>query len=95
MLTTFVLISQRRQARHKDQWAHLTLQVSLLAEQEVTKMLQLLEAIGRHLGVGAVARDKDLAELTRTTPILAIVQELESARDLDAAGHPAGARRAA
>ena len=86
LLTTFVLISQRRQARQEDQWAHLTLQVSLLAEQEATKMLQLLEAIGRHLEVGAVARDKDLAELTRTTPILAIVHELASARDQDPPG---------
>ena len=41
-LSTFVLMSQNRQNHQADRWAHLDLQVSLLDEQETTKMLQML-----------------------------------------------------
>jgi uncharacterized membrane protein len=62
LLSTFVLMSQKRQTRQADQRAHVALQVSLLAEQETTKMLQLLQSICNHLGLQKVVQDRELKE---------------------------------
>src|SRR5258705_1551698 len=50
-LSTFILISQNRQKALDERRAQLDLQVNLLSEQENTKMLELLERIGKKLGV--------------------------------------------
>ena len=63
-LSTFVLISQNRMAALADKRADLDLQVSLLAEHEVTRLITLLTAVARHLGVEQ-AHDPELAELSR------------------------------
>src|SRR5688572_22237747 len=50
-LSTFVLISQNRMMLAADRRAELDLQVSLLAEHEVSKAVALLDAIADRLGV--------------------------------------------
>jgi uncharacterized membrane protein len=80
-LSTFVLMSQNRQNHQADRWAHLDLQVSLLAEQETTKMLQMLRQISDHLGLKQVARDKELREMVQTTHVEVLVEELDQARE--------------
>jgi uncharacterized membrane protein len=50
-LATFLLISQNRQSFLDQRRAHLDLQINLLAEQENTKMLELLEKIACKVGV--------------------------------------------
>ncbi|MFT3781796.1 MAG: DUF1003 domain-containing protein [Nibricoccus sp.] len=50
-LSTFVLITQNRQAALADERANLDLQVSLLAEHEITRLITLLSAIGKKLDV--------------------------------------------
>lgn len=47
--TTIVLIAQNRQAKLEQQHAHLDLQVNLLTEQKVTKLIHLLEELRRDL----------------------------------------------
>jgi uncharacterized membrane protein len=47
--TTVVLIAQNRQTRFEQQRAHLDLQVNLLTEQKVTKVIHLLEELRRDL----------------------------------------------
>lgn len=49
MTTTIVLIAQNRQAKLEQQRAHLDLQVNLLTEQKVTKLIHLLEELRRDL----------------------------------------------
>src|SRR5262249_44953052 len=44
-LTTFVLMNQKFHSRRQERWAHLNLQLSMLAEQEVTKNMQMLHWI--------------------------------------------------
>jgi uncharacterized membrane protein len=83
LLSTFVLMSQKRQTHQADQWAHVGLQIGLLAEQETTKMLQLLQSICNHLGLKKAGRDRELREMVKETHIVAVVQELERARDAD------------
>ena len=50
-LSTFVLISQNRMAALAEKRAELDLQISLLAEHEVTKVVAMVAAIADQLGV--------------------------------------------
>jgi uncharacterized membrane protein len=50
-LSTFVLITQNRMAGAADKRADLDLQISLLAEHEISKLAVLTSAIANHLGV--------------------------------------------
>jgi uncharacterized membrane protein len=81
LLSVFVLMSQKRQTRQADQWAHVALQVNLLSEQEMTKVLKLLRSVCDHLGLETVGRDRELKEMVKQTHVVALVQELEKARD--------------
>ena len=54
--TTIVLIAQTRQAKLEQQHAHLDLQVNLLTEQKVTKLIHLLEELRRDM---PMVRDRD------------------------------------
>jgi uncharacterized membrane protein len=50
-LSTFVLISQNRMAAAADKRAELDLQISLLSEHEITKLVSMVSAISDHLGL--------------------------------------------
>jgi uncharacterized membrane protein len=50
-LSSFILISQRHEARISERRNQLDLQINLLTEQENTKQLQLLQRIAAALGV--------------------------------------------
>jgi uncharacterized membrane protein len=50
-LSTFILISQNRMSLLSERRADLDLQVSLLSEHEVTKLIQLVSQIGEKIGV--------------------------------------------
>jgi uncharacterized membrane protein len=61
-LATFVLISQNRFSDAADRRAELDLQIGLLAEHEITRVLQMLEAIQAKLGIENDV-DSELADL--------------------------------
>lgn len=75
-LSTFVLITQNRIAAAADKRAELDLQVSLLAEHEVTHVIKLLTAIAERLGVEEAA-DPELAELAEDVAPEAVLDTLE------------------
>ncbi len=50
-LSTFVLISQNRMAEVQDRRADLDLQINLLAEYEITKLLEIVDAMAGKLGI--------------------------------------------
>lgn len=50
-LSTFILISQTRQQRLGERRNHLDLQINLLAEQEASQMLRMMQQVMDHLGV--------------------------------------------
>lgn len=76
-LSTFVLISQNRMAALSDKRAELDLQVSLLAEHEVTRILTLVTAIADHLGLDAAA-DPELAELAQDIAPETVLEHIDS-----------------
>ena len=61
-LSTFVLISQNRMAVMADKRADLDLQISLLSEHEITRLIHMVEAITEHLKLEHV-RHPELEEL--------------------------------
>lgn len=75
-LSTFVLITQNRQSAQAEKRADLDLQISLLAEYEVTQLLKLARGIGRKLDV-AEARDSALAELLKDIEPVAVLNRIE------------------
>ncbi len=76
-LSTFVLISQNRMAAQADRRADLDLQISLLAEHEVTRLIRLVTAIGRRLGVEE-SRDPELPELAQDVRPERVMEQLEA-----------------
>jgi uncharacterized membrane protein len=62
-LSTFVLISQNRIADAERQRAELDLQINLLAEHEVTRLIDLTTRIAERLDIPA--NDAELQELRR------------------------------
>jgi uncharacterized membrane protein len=75
-LSTFVLITQNRMAALADKWADLDLQVGLLAEHEVTRLIELVTAIAEQMGVKE-ARNPELAELSRAVPPERVMEKIE------------------
>ena len=63
-LSTFVLISQNRAGDAANRRADLDLQINLLAEHEVTRLISLTSRIAAHLGIRE-ANDPTLEELER------------------------------
>ena len=80
-LSTFVLISQNRASDLADRRAELDLQINLLAEHEITRLIDITTNIATHLGVSLPNGD-ELAELRRDVAPEAVLSSLdEEARD--------------
>ena len=80
LLSTFVLMKQNRMQKKSDARDHLNLQIDLLAEEEITKTLQLVRAMAKHLNVPNQPLDPELEEMTTTTSIDLVAQQIK--RDL-------------
>ncbi len=75
-LSTFVLISQNRMQAAADKRADLDLQISLLAEHEITKLATLVAAIAERVGVDTSA-DHELREIQQNVAPEAVLDEIE------------------
>lgn len=77
LLALLVLASQMRLRQDADRRAHLDLQVSLLAEQEMTLVLQMLKEICQHLGLRETVQSRKFQELAQRTDIGELAEHLE------------------
>lgn len=77
-ISTFILIAQNRAAEAADRRADLDLQISLLAEHEVTQLIRLTSRIAAHLGIEEAA-NPELAELQRAVAPEAVMERIEEA----------------
>jgi uncharacterized membrane protein len=75
-LATFVLITQNRMAALADKRADLDLQISLLAEHEVTRLITLVQAMAERMGLD-VAQDPELAELAQDVAPEKVMEKME------------------
>ena len=76
-LALFVLASQNRLAKQSDKRSNLDLQIDLLAEREMTAVLQLLRDIADHLQVKETVTPEQLSELAKKTDIKALAREVD------------------
>jgi uncharacterized membrane protein len=75
-LSTFILISQNRMAADADRRAELDLQISLLTEQEVTKLVELVSELARRVGVPETST-AETEEMKRPVAPEAVLEEIE------------------
>ncbi len=78
-LSTFVLISQNRMQALSDQRADLGLQVSLLAEHEVTELIRLVRDMAGKMGVRE-AENPELDELAQDVQPETVMSHIEAAQ---------------
>ena len=76
-LALFVLASQNRLARQSELRANLNLQIDLLAEREMTTVLQLLKDISTHLQVKTSVAQVHLDELIEETDIEELASQVD------------------
>jgi uncharacterized membrane protein len=76
LLSTFVLIKQNRMSLRADERSHLDLQINLLSEKELTKMLQLQKLICNKLDIKEAEMDFEVKELSSVTAVDNIAHEL-------------------
>jgi uncharacterized membrane protein len=79
-LSAFVLISQNRLGDEADQRANLDLQIGLLTEHELTKVLQMVDEIRSHLGL-ADSPDEELKELKKEVRPEDVLAEIANAQE--------------
>jgi uncharacterized membrane protein len=75
-LSTFILISQNRMAAAADKRADLDLQINLLSEHEVTKLIALVSSIADQMGVKTEV-DPEVNELKQDVAPEAVLDEIE------------------
>ena len=85
-LSTFVLMKQNRMGQRADDRAHLDLQVNLLAEREMTLLLQMVHGISERMGVRT--HHEDLRELLEETSVEAMATELQKAMETETGPAP-------
>ncbi len=76
-LTVFVLVNQSRMKSLERKNMDLHLQMSMLAEHEVTRLAQMTDLIAKHLGVDT-SHIKDLAAVKRDVSPTEILQRLSA-----------------
>ena len=77
-LSTFVLISQNHQALLADRRAKLDLQLNMLAEQEITKVIALLTEVHDAVGLSSHKHDFELKEMKQKTEVETLAKAVEA-----------------
>jgi uncharacterized membrane protein len=79
---SFILVRQSNMSERADRRSHLALQINLLTEQEVTKILQMLQDTNLRLGIKD-AVDPETEELSKETAVESLSEELRANLDQD------------
>jgi uncharacterized membrane protein len=92
-LSSFILISQNHEMRITERRSQLDLQINLLAEQENTKMLQLLDRMARKMGV-TEEEDPEIRALEQATRPETLARQIDTAFREQTGQAPAHTERA-
>ncbi len=77
VLSIFVLIAQKRSSRLDEMRSELDLEVNLIAEEELTKLLQLVTKLAEKQGID-LSGDRELAAMVEATNVADIETELHN-----------------
>ena len=81
LLTVAVLIRQNRMAQVAEHRAHLDLQINLLTEQKVTKLLQILDAPRRDSAALHGGQDDEAREMTKPADTHALMHAIKEKQE--------------
>ena len=81
LMTTLVLITENRQTKNAEQRSHLDLQVNVLAEQKIAKLIALVEELRRDLPMVKDRVDKEADAMQEAADPAAMLVALEMAVD--------------
>lgn len=84
MTSTVVLIKQNRSAKLEEQRAHLDLQINLLTEQKVTKIINLMEELRHDLPMVKDRHDPEVTVLQAPTDPHEVLAALDEHRETSA-----------
>ena len=90
-VSTFILITQNRMAEAQDERAELNLQISLLAEHEVTKLISLVSDIATKLDVRTDFSEVD--EMKKDVAPRPVMERIEQKSQETGTNDAAGAHR--
>ena len=79
-LSTFILINQNRMALQDDRRAELDVQISLLSEAEITKLVEMVSAIAERLDV-AGATEPEVDEMKKRVAPEDVLDAIEDAEE--------------
>jgi uncharacterized membrane protein len=82
-LASFIVMRQSRLSRRSDERDHLILQVLLLAEKEITAVLQIERQIAGRVGLAEVAENADITQLSQNTSIDEVANSLKESMPPD------------
>jgi uncharacterized membrane protein len=88
-LSTFVLLTQNRMAALADRRADLDVQIGLLSEHEVTRLIRLVTAMAHRMGVDE-AHEPALRDLARDVAPDELMDRIQRAEDGDGAAPTEG-----
>ena len=77
-LSTFVLISENRQSQQADRRAKVDLQLNMIAEQEITKLVEMVARVHEHLGLKD-PDEKSVREMQRPTRVEEVADAVDAA----------------
>src|ERR1700730_13971623 len=78
VLSSFILMRQNRTTKRAERRDHLNLQVDLISEKEITKLLQMVRAICVHMGLKQIADDKELKDFTQATSVETLAERIDN-----------------
>lgn len=88
-LSTFILITQNRMSAMADRRADLNLQISLLVEHEVTRLVELVSAMAKKMDLDE-ATDPQLDELKQDVHPEEVLDTMEAINTEEESGDPSG-----
>jgi uncharacterized membrane protein len=83
LMTTLVLITANRQTRNAEERSHLDLQVNLLAEHKVAKLIALVEELRRDLPMVRDRIDREADSMQEAVDPAAMLAALEGASETE------------
>jgi uncharacterized membrane protein len=79
-LSTFVLISQNRMAKAAEKQSSLDLQINLLTEHELTRLVGMVEALTAHFNIQPISHP-EIEEIKKDVAPEAVLDAIEAQQD--------------